>query len=266
MGLQGLLRMDRRTFLATAGLLATPRIHADAPGIPERGQSRAAPAIRAVAFDGFPIIDPRPIAERAEQVFPGKGTEFMAAWRTRQFEYAWLRTLGNRYANFWETTEAALVYAARSLGLSLPAEAQRMLMASWLELRAWPDAREALERLRRAGIRMAFLSNLTAPMLDAAVRNSQLQGYFEPHLSTDRIGACKPDPRAYRMGVTAFGVNRDQIMFCAAAGWDVAGARWFGYPTYWINRAAQPAEQLGASPDGTGAGMAEFGEFVLARA
>src|ERR1043165_3771246 len=68
----------------------------------------AATRIKAVAFDGFPIIDPRPVGTRAEQLFPGRGAELMAAWRTRQFEYTWLRTLTRRYADFWLVTEEAL--------------------------------------------------------------------------------------------------------------------------------------------------------------
>ena len=29
--------------------------------------------IKAIAFDGFPIIDPRPVFAKAEEMFPGKG-------------------------------------------------------------------------------------------------------------------------------------------------------------------------------------------------
>jgi 2-haloacid dehalogenase len=49
--------------------------------------------IRAIAFDGFPIFDPRPIFALAEQLFPGRGAELSDLWRTRQFEYTWLRTV-----------------------------------------------------------------------------------------------------------------------------------------------------------------------------
>jgi 2-haloacid dehalogenase len=29
--------------------------------------------IKAIAFDGFPIIDPRPVAAKTEELFPGRG-------------------------------------------------------------------------------------------------------------------------------------------------------------------------------------------------
>jgi 2-haloacid dehalogenase len=116
--------------------------------------------------------------------------------------------------------------------------------------------------LKGAGIRMAFLSNFTADMLDAAMRNSGLEGIFEPHLSTDLVKAFKPDPRAYRMGVDAFGVAKEEILFAAFAGWDAAGAKRFGYPTFWVNRANAPLEELGIAPDGTGAGLQDLVAFV----
>ena len=71
---------------------------------------------------------------------------------------------------------------------------------------------------------------------DRAVKNSGLENIFEPHLSTDRVSAYKPDPRAYQMGVDAFGLSRQEIAFVAFGGWDAAGARSYGYPTFWVNR------------------------------
>ena len=55
-----------------------------------------------------------------------------------------------------------------------------------------------------AGIRIAFLSNITQKMLEAGIHNSGLEGVFEHVLSTDRVKVYKPDPRAYQMGVDAF--------------------------------------------------------------
>lgn len=36
--------------------------------------------IKAVAFDGFPILDPRPVFALADELFPGKGAELSNAW------------------------------------------------------------------------------------------------------------------------------------------------------------------------------------------
>jgi 2-haloacid dehalogenase len=218
--------------------------------------------IKAIAFDGFVIIDPRPVAQRAEEFFPGQGARLMEIWRSRQFEYTWLRTLSRRYVDFWQVTQEALVFAARAAKLDLAADRRDALMQTFLDLKAWPDVASALRDLKARGLRMAFLANPTAKMFDAVVRNSGLDGLLDEHLSTDRVQAYKPDPRAYQMGLDAFGLARDEIAFAASASWDAAGAKAFGYPTVWINRAGLPLEELGTAPDVIGTGMADLLKFT----
>ena len=67
------------------------------------------------------------------------------------------------------------------------------------------------------------------------------------------------------MGVTALGLPRDQILFAAYAGWDAAGAKSFGYPTFWINRQNQSGEELGVRPDATGEDLNDLVAFVIGR-
>jgi 2-haloacid dehalogenase len=100
-------------------------------------------------------------------------------------------------------------------------------------------------------------------MMDAAVKNSELEGFFELNLSTDRVKAFKPDPRAYQIGLDAFRLAKEEIAFAAFAGWDAAGAKWFGYPTFWVNRLGAPVEELGVTPDGIGSGLGDLVKFVL---
>jgi 2-haloacid dehalogenase len=252
-------RRNLVTGLAAAGALS-------GTVAPALARAASGSRFKAVVFDGFPIIDPRPVASLAEQLFPGKGAELSSTWRTRQFEYCWLRTLANRYADFRQVTQEALVFAAKSLRLDLSTSARDRLVHAYLELSAWPDVLPALQSLKVAGVRMTFLSNLTAEMLDAAIGNSQLNDFFEAPLTTDRVRAFKPDPRAYEMALTAFDCPREEIAFVASAGWDVAGAKWFGYPTFWVNRAELPAEELGVSADAQGRGMADLVPFVLGAA
>lgn len=250
--------LNRRRFLTLAAASAASGL------VGSRALARAAatPKIRAIAFDGFTIFDPRPVFALAEEIFPGNGAELSNAWRTRQFEYAWLRTLTGRYVNFWHITEDALVFAAKLLKLDLTVERRKQLMQAFLGIKAWPDALPALKSLKACGIRMALLSNFTAAMLDAAVQNSGLQGIFEPHLSTDRVRAYKPDPRAYQMGIDMFGLKREEIAFAAFGGWDAAGAKTFGYPTFWVNRMNLPVEELGSAPDASGTTLHDLPNFV----
>jgi 2-haloacid dehalogenase len=253
--------LSRREFLnrAAAGI---------ATGIldsPMSVHATAKPKFGAIAFDAFPIFDPRPVFALAEQLFPGKGAELSDAWRTRQFEYQWLRALSGQYADFWKATEDSLVFAAELLKLELTPNKHKELMDAYLEIKAWPDVPSALKSLKGAGIRLAFLSNATPKILDAGIENSGLGNVFEHVLSTDKIKTYKPDPRAYQMAVDAFGLRREEILFVAFAGWDAAGAKSFGFPTFWVNRQGVPAEQLGVFADGVGKNLDELVGFAKAQ-
>ena len=216
----------------------------------------------AVAFDAFAIFDPRPIFQSCEAAFPGRGSQLANEWRVRQFEYQWLRALTGMYVNFWDVTANALEFAARSMNLNLSSAQRDELMHGYLTLRAYPDVAPALTALRRSGTRLAILSNATDRILNAGLENSGLLGMFQHVISTDRIRSFKPDPRAYRLGSQILGLGTRDILFVAFAGWDVAGAGWFGYPTFWNNRQSAVAEELNVRADATGATLAQLVSFM----
>ena len=248
------MNLDRRSILAA---FATAAI---APAV-----SLARPCIRAVAFDGIALFDPRPVDGIAREIFGDKARELLPLWRNRQFEYTWLRTVMNRYADFAVVTRESLTFAARTLGLELRDAARERLVHAFFELRAWPDVKPALERLRRDGYRTAVMSNFTEAMLRNAIQGSGIDGLIDATLSTDVVGAYKPDARAYATAIDAFSLTRDEICFVAFAGWDVAGAKAFGHPVYWANRLASAVEELGVQPDYVASGLAALPEFLMAR-
>ena len=94
--------------------------------------------------------------------------------------------------------------------------------------------------------------NMTASMLNDGLKKARLEDKFEAIMSTDRIRSYKPDPRAYRMAMEELRLSREEILFVAFAAWDVVGAKWFGYPTFWLNRQGSPAEELGVEADASG--------------
>jgi len=254
--------ITRRDFVALSASAA-----AASPTMRPSGTAPAEPLarskIKAVAFDAFPIFDPSPVFDLAGEMFPG--TSVSDEWRTRQFEYCWLRVAAKRYADFWQVTEEALIFAMNKLSLTLSSEHRSILMNACLQLTTWPDVIPALHSLHRASVRLAFLSNFTDKMLEANIRNAGLEAMFEQVLSTDRVRTYKPDPRAYQLGQDALRVKRQEILFVASAGWDAAGATLFGYPTYWVNRQALPAEELGARPEGCGESLIDLVHFLASR-
>lgn len=225
----------------------------------------AKPRFDAIAFDGFPIFDPRPVLARAEALFPGKGQALSAAWKARQFEYTWLRAAGGRYADFWEVTSDALRAAAEATGVAMSAEQHEQLMNGYLQLKTWPDVLPVLRRLRAAGLTLAFLTNFTPRMLEASSATAGLGDLITHAISTDAARTYKPDPRAYQLGLDVLRRPKERILFAAFAGWDAVGAKWFGYPTYWVNRLKQPLDRLSAEPDGIGADLLGLEAFALER-
>lgn len=253
----------RRQFL---GLLAGAAFgsavrgaHADkrAPGRRSR--------IRAVAFDLFTIFDPRSVVAVAETIVPGHARALCESWRLRQFEYSWLHAAAGSYRDFHAVTEDALAYAARAQGIDLSADASRTLVGSYERLVAWPDARAALESMKAAGLRLAPLANFTPAMIENLLQNAGLRPLFDDIISTDRAKTFKPDPRAYALGPSVLRLQREAIAFAAFGGWDAAGARWFGYPTFWVNRLGVPAEELPPGPDAVGSTLTEVASWVAAR-
>src|SRR5881628_2356253 len=99
-------------------------------------------------------------------------------------------------------------------------------------------------------------------MLNQCIKSAGLDGLFEQVLSTDQARTYKPDPRAYQLALDAFKLRREEILFVAFAGWDAAGARWFGYPTFWVNRLELPGEELGAVVTGEGKDLAALLRFL----
>jgi 2-haloacid dehalogenase len=75
----------------------------------------------AVAFDYFVLFSPDSVVSVVDQVAPGKGREFTNLWRTRQFEYSWLRSITSRYVDFSAITEDALLYTASAMHVDLTA-------------------------------------------------------------------------------------------------------------------------------------------------
>jgi 2-haloacid dehalogenase len=212
-------------------------------------------AVRAIAFDAFPIFDATPVSIRAQTLFPDKGAVLAGMWAAKLFGYTWLLTSAAKYLEFETLAHASLQYTAQSLGLSATPRMCDELVDTYSHLGVWPEVKPALERLRSAGVRLTLLSNLGSSMLRANMRFAGVEQYFEAPLSTDHVRQFKPASAAYQMAIDAFGLRKEQIGFAAATGWDAVGATWFGYRTVWINRLGLPRERLDVSPDLTSANM-----------
>ncbi|MBF6989445.1 haloacid dehalogenase type II [Cupriavidus sp. IK-TO18] len=213
----------------------------------------------AVAFDAYgTLFDVHSVAAAAEALYPGHGRALSQAWRAKQLEYSFLRTIADRYADFWTITEAALEHAAEQLGLPRSEPQRKGLMDAYLHLAPFPENLAALQSIRQLGGDLAILSNGSPAMLEGAVRSAGMEGLFTHVLSVDRIRKYKPDPAVYALACEAFGLPAGRITFVSSNGWDVSGAAWFGFKTFWVNRQQGAIERLDAVPDRIGATLGEL--------
>jgi len=205
----------------------------------------------ALVFDAYgTLFDVHSVTRLAETLFPGRGAALSQAWRAKQLEYTWLRSLMGRYDDFNAVTGDALDWALESLGVAAARDSRTALMRAYRELAPFPEVRGALERLAR-GRTLAILSNGHPDMLDAVVDHNDLRVFFgERVLSVHEAGVFKPDPRVYALATAELELPAEAIGFVSSNGWDAAGAGSFGFSVWWVNRGGAPVERLGSPPDG----------------
>ncbi len=220
------------------------------------------PRFKAVAFDYFVIFNPNSVIEDVEKVFPGKGVEFTKAWRAKQFEYGFLRSITNRHEDFFKVTESALDYTIEAMKLKVTAKERSRLLNAYLHLKPWPDTVESLKKLKASGLKIITIANFSEKMLKSNAEHAGITELFDELLSTEVNGTYKPDDRAYELGIKHLKLKKSEILFAAFGGWDAYGAKAFGYPTYWVNRFDMPAEKLGISADATSRNFDGLLEFV----
>ena len=218
--------------------------------------------VKAVLFDAYgTLFDVHSVVALAESYFPGSGAALSHAWRSKQLEYTWLRTLSDRYRDFWQVTGDALTWAGAALELRISAAQHAQLMNAYLELKAFPENLEVLHRLHKSGLTLGTLSNGTTAMLEAALSSAAMRDLVTHVLSVDAVRCFKTDPRAYALGTAAIGAPAGEIGFVSSNCWDAIGATWYGYRTFWVNRARTPLERLDVVPAGTGATLHELLPF-----
>ena len=195
--------------------------------------------MKALVFDAYgTLFDVYSVTALCERLFPGNGTALAVMWRAKQLQYSLLRSLMDRYRNFWQVTHDGLVYSARSLKLDLTAEKRTRLVDAYLRLAAFPDVKPGLQQLKAQGVRLAILSNGEPKMLESAARSAGIVDLLDAIISVDEIQVFKPSPRVYDLASSHLKTPKSDIGFVSANNWDVHGAGSAGLTAFWIQRAA----------------------------
>lgn len=206
------------------------------------------PVIKAFVFDAYgTLFDVHSVTKACDKWFPGKGQAISLSWRKKQLEYFFLSQLMGRYKSFDQITRSSLIYAVKEQQETLSPDQTQELMEAYEKLTAFQETEKVIKDLHEK--QTLIFSNGTPDMLSALVENAGFSGLFDEVVSVDETKQYKPTPASYHLVLERTGLKREEILFMSSNGWDIMGAKSFGFHTAWINRHELPAEELGFAPD-----------------
>jgi 2-haloacid dehalogenase len=184
-------------------------------------------------------------------------------WFQTMLQSAFLTTIAGPYKPFGEHFRAALAITALRRNLRIDPEDERAILAGVRTLPAHPDAKPALERLRSAGFRLAALTNSTAEVEEAQLRNAGLADLFDKALSADTGKRLKPAAEAYTNAARDLGVKVGEMRMIAAHAWDVHGAVRAGCAAAFVERPGVLWNPLLERPDIVGPDLEVIARRVI---
>ena len=205
-------------------------------------------SIKAFVFDVYgTLFDVTAIKKECEELYPGYGEKISETWRAKQVEYFLLRQLMGNYATLRSITHQALTYALKEQGIEPDEKNGQQLLEAYLRLPLYPEVADVLSQLKDK--KLVVFSNGSHDMLDPLIEHAELETLFADVLSIDDIKQFKPAPASYEYALEKLGIESHEVLFLSSNGWDVSGAKNFGFQTAWINRKNLPVEELDLPPD-----------------
>ncbi|HSI58380.1 MAG TPA: HAD family phosphatase [Ideonella sp.] len=200
--------------------------------------SGAAVPQRHIIFDfGGVLFDWRPAALLAEVLPDRAPTDDLAEHWKAQFFQGYEGEWGAFDSGLIEVHDLVTGIAART-GLSED-EVQRVIDAVPPALQPLPATVALLQRLKEAGHRLFFLSNMPAPYADYLEQNHpELLGHFEDGVFSARVKVGKPKPEIFDIALRQFGVEAEHGLFIDDHPANVDAAHALGLPAHLFTSAS----------------------------
>lgn len=193
--------------------------------------------MQTIGFDVFgTLVDPTGVADVLRPYAADRTSALVTEWRRSQLEFVFRRAAMGRYQPFDRVTRAALDRALAIVDVEVPTADREALVAAWTRLPAFPEAADALDRLRAVGHRCVAFSNGTPDGLRALLAHAGLDAHLDDVLSVDSVGTYKPAPSVYAFLVERGGAGADATWLVSGNAWDVIGARSAGLRGAWVQR------------------------------
>ena len=203
--------------------------------------------IKAIIFDAYgTLFDVNSAAEKCKDKIGHKWENFANYWRTTQLEYTWLRSLMNRYKDFWKVTEDSLDKSMKVFNIDI--SMRNELLNLYKKLSPYPEVKKVLNNLKEKNYKIAILSNGTPSLLNELVLSNNLDNVFDDIFSIEEVKIYKPDSKVYNIPIKKYQINKEEVAFLSANTWDVSGGGNFGYNSIWVNRNKNIFDNLDYEP------------------
>lgn len=129
-----------------------------------------------------------------------------------------------------------------------------------------PGARESLERVRDAGLRIGFASSKRRYFCELILEHLGVLDFFEVRLGPDDVAHPKPHPECVEKALAAFGVAPDAMVFVGDTHFDVLAARNAGVACLCVTTGYNSRDELEAlKPAGVFDNLHDLTHHLLAR-
>ena len=177
----------------------------------------------------------------------GDASRLVTWWRRAHFENSMIDALLERsHIPYREIGRISLSYTLERAGIAHTQDEVRKLVAEIERLQPFPDAVQALGRLKRR-YRLVILSNGDPDMLDAI--KPHLGFEFDRMISVAAAGSFKPHAKTYRKAAEIVGARPGEILFVANHAFDCVGAKAAGMRAAFIDRRKRPFGDWPYQPD-----------------
>lgn len=202
------------------------------------------------------LSDMAPLAQRFADV--GAPERLAALWFASVLRDGFALAAAQASAPFVTIASSVLTQVLTAAGVDDVEAGVEHVMSGFFELEVHPDVPEGVRALRRAGLRLATLTNGSVAITEALLTKADLRQEFERLLSVEDAGVWKPAPASYAYAARTLDVPPTAMVLVAVHPWDVDGAHRAGLQTAWIDRKGADYPSHLTAPDTRAGGLVEL--------
>jgi 2-haloacid dehalogenase len=240
------------------------------PGAPGAGSSYArcvgtTSRSRTLVFDVLgTLLDEDAALDAAAAVLVGAEHRdaFAGSWRRAHADLMTaVRDGGRPYASNEALHAEAVAAAAAGMQRSVTAEQRRVASQFGRELEPFDDVLPVWDAFARDH-RLVALTNAGTAQAFAMSGHAGLR--WTTLVSSETVGAFKPDPRMYAHAVTRLELDPGTCLFVAAHPWDLDAAAAHGFGTAYVDRSASTPTEMAALRQRFDHAVTDLGELATA--